>query len=113
MIELNGHTPELRECVRLLNEAILLVRIEVSDLLVPLFRCRDLLAANHAPGADAVGRRISMVHATQAVVHSRGAGAAMLLARLQQVEAILVQIRGERSVVHSPDLVPSVQGIRD
>jgi hypothetical protein len=113
MIELKGHVPELRECVRLLNEATLLVRIDVSDLLVPLFSCRDLMAANHAPGADAVRRRIGMVQATQAVVRKKGAGAEMILGRLQQVEAILMQIRGERSAVDSPRDVPDVQRIQE
>ena len=113
MIESMGHTPELRECVRLLNEATLLVRIDISDLLVPLFSCRDALAANRAPGADAVRRWISMVQAAQAVARTKGPGADMVLARLSQVEAILVQTRGEQTVARSRGHVRDVLGLQE
>jgi hypothetical protein len=113
MIELGGHISSLRECVRLLNEATLLVRIDMSDLLAPLLRCRDVLAANPAPSADAVRRWIRLVEAAHEVARRKGPDAEMVLARLLQTEAILMQIRVDRPSARAACYAPCVQDIQE
>ena len=114
MSESRRHTSDLRECVRLLNEAALVVRTDMSDVLIPLLSCRDVLAAGRAPTADALRRWISLIETTRAVALTKGPDAEMVLAPLHQVEAILMRIRDERRAANRPPGYTSeVQGIQE
>jgi hypothetical protein len=65
------HAHDLHECLRLLNEAALAVRTDMSAVLIPLLSCRDLLAAGRAPTPDAVRRWIRLIELTQDVARQR------------------------------------------